>query len=653
MALPSTCDEKRLEENPVVRLYEVRKQRVHLRAEFRVELFKLWKDGKIDEMKELLDKHDLGIDQVGKEFINRLIAGFYQNGYPLHRRCEIEEIPDYEEKNPLVVSGVFSRRDGIKEGIKLDPEFKKKIFENYPQVSVEDAFINAGINPIDVGYQRIKVIKKSFDRNLEEEYDDSPVEATSDETDIAEITDEIVVQGHPYVAYFMKGEPRLSNEFFNETYLLVHVSLDEIFEAYELKGLIFDTKARVMIRATQLRWTPKNISDTKWSDRVITIQNNRRRLMEKAIKSWFTKIRDIYPTLPIDDRKRLCRWISELPVDMRRVYTTKYILELIGIPKSTYYQILNNEHYGESRKIKALQDDKDIKLVCSTMDYRGFAKGVRQIYMLMPLVTGRSFSINKIRRLMRKYGIRTHIRRPSRSRKAMKELIEKNKKANILLRRFRLHRPDEVRLVDVTYIDYGNELRAYGSASIDPATGKLICFVISENNDLELALKTLEEMDKVPAKPGAILHSDQGIVYFADDFQASVAERDLDQSMSRRGNCWDNAPQEAFFGHFKDESGYEKCTTLEELRDKAAEYMLYYNTERKIWERGRMTPVEYEAYLNAMSDDEFADYIAKEEIKYEKTKEESAKKAIKRAKEYHDDTLAALEERDETGKKRG
>ena len=121
--------------------------------------------------------------------------------------------------------------------------------------------------------------------------------------------------------------------------------------------------------------------------------------------------------------------------------------------------------------------------------------------------------------------------------------------------------------------------------------------------------------------------------------------------MSRRGNCWDNAPQEAFFGHFKDESGYEKCRTIEELKDKVNEYAVYYNEERKIWERGKLTPIEYEDWLNAMTDEEFQDYLAKEEEKYRKQKEESAEKAIRRAREYRDNTLAALEEKtDETGR---
>ena len=89
---------------------------------------------------------------------------------------------------------------------------------------------------------------------------------------------------------------------------------------------------------------------------------------------------------------------------------------------------------------------------------------------------------------------------------------------------------------------------------------------------------------------------------------------------------------------------------MKELRDPVTKYAVYYNEERKIWERGRMTPVEYEKWLCTMTEEEFAEYMSSEEERYRKKKEESAKKAIKRARDYREDTLAALEERNETGK---
>jgi transposase InsO family protein len=69
------------------------------------------------------------------------------------------------------------------------------------------------------------------------------------------------------------------------------------------------------------------------------------------------------------------------------------------------------------------------------------------------------------------------------------------------------------------------------------------------------------------------------------------------QSMSRKGNCTDNAPIESFFGHMKDELEYQHCKTLDELRRIIDAYMRYYNCERKQWQRKKMTPVAYRNHL--------------------------------------------------------
>ena len=79
----------------------------------------------------------------------------------------------------------------------------------------------------------------------------------------------------------------------------------------------------------------------------------------------------------------------------------------------------------------------------------------------------------------------------------------------------------------------------------------------------------------------------------------TIKKLNMIQSMSRRGNCIDNAPIESFFGHMKDELDYKPCKTFEELRLAVEEYMRYYNQERKQWERKKMTPVEYRNHLLA------------------------------------------------------
>ena len=102
--------------------------------------------------------------------------------------------------------------------------------------------------------------------------------------------------------------------------------------------------------------------------------------------------------------------------------------------------------------------------------------------------------------------------------------------------------------------------------------------------------------------------------------------------MSKRGNCWDNAPQESFFGHFKDEVDYSGCRMVEELSERVYEYMKYYNIERGQWTRNRMTPVQYERYLDSMDEAEFTIYMRTEKKKYKEMKARAAEKKAERIK---------------------
>lgn len=644
-------DVNELSRNPKV--YKVDERKITLTTDFRIELFKLWRDGDPEGVQRTLNENGLGVDKTGGGYLETLIASFKSGGYPVYKTAELELKTGFQEDNPLLLSGKYKRDERKRQGLSIDPVFEQWLFARYPEMSVEEGIKAAGLDPVDVGYNRIHRLKKTFEERAQRFYKNNSLsDSSGDATDDEDADDKYgdTVERNPYISDVRGDVINLSDAFYNESYLLASLGIDKLFDMYELERECFTRRNRIIIQSKLSRWEPVELADMPWTDHVLRIQRNRYYLLSRAVADGFETIKEALPVLQIEKRRDLANWIHKLPPDPQGFYTTKRILEKIGMSKSVYYELLNNEDYGMSVRRKETQDAADIEIIRQVIEYKGFAKGIRQIYMLMPHVTGKQFSIHRIRRLMKKYGIETVIRRPSKNRKAMKELIERNRKSNLLLRKFRLHRPNEVRLTDVTYLDYGKGKRAYGSASIDPATGRLICFVISRNNDLQLALDTLEEMDKYPAKRGAIFHSDQGILYLTDDFQAAVLERELDQSMSRRGNCWDNAPQEAFFGHFKDESGYEKCETLKELRDTAKRYAVYYNEERKIWERGRMTPVEYEAWLDSMSESEFQAYLEAEEEKYKKAKEESVKKAIKRAREYQEDTRAAMEERNETCK---
>lgn len=99
--------------------------------------------------------------------------------------------------------------------------------------------------------------------------------------------------------------------------------------------------------------------------------------------------------------------------------------------------------------------------------------------------------------------------------------------------------------------------------------------------------------------PEAILHSEQGFHYTHPVFQKEVKELGITQSMSRKGNCLDNASMESFFGHLKDELESRECATFQELQLKVDCYIDAYNNERYQWNLQKMTPAQYRSHLLA------------------------------------------------------
>ena len=635
--------EERLLGHPCV--YKVDRWKLTLTCGFRKKLYEAWKpEQSAAEIAVLLRENGLTPDLVGTDYHITLANGFKGSGYPIFNRTEASSVKDYEETNPIVLSGKFVRTEHGN-GIIISPKLREELLSKYPDISVEEGLRQAGIDPVDVGYQRINRIQKDLEREQKHIYHKQVDEfldySTDDFSDESGNISESNLEENPYIQDIRYDRIVLKDCFYNECYVLYPLGIGKILNIYEMEANAFTEKNKIAIGSRLFHWNKTGAEVEIVNEQTLRIQRARTQAINSLVKGGFDEISIAIKKMDIDSRRKLCRWISE---DITGYYTTAAVREMIGISKSTYYALLNDDNYGISIKRKSNQDNVDIEVIRQVLNYKGFEKGIRQVYMLMPKVTGEQFSIYRIRRLMNKYGIRTTIRRPSKNRKAMKELIARNKKANLLMRKFKLHRPNEVRLTDVTYLDYGDGLRAYGSASVDPVTGRLICFIISENNDLQLALDTLEAMDSYPAKSGAILHSDQGILYMTDDFQAAVVERELTQSMSRRGNCWDNAVQESFFGHFKDECHYENCKTFEELQKCIAEYSDYYNNERGMWDKGKMTPTEYEKYLTEMDDEAFLKYLASEEKKYLDMKEKAANKAVQNAKEYKAFIEEAMEE---------
>ena len=213
---------------------------------------------------------------------------------------------------------------------------------------------------------------------------------------------------------------------------------------------------------------------------------------------------------------------------------------------------------------------------------------------------GKIMNHKKIRRIKNEYGLKTKIRRKNPYKAMAKKTQEHSTCPNILDRKFDVLTPYEVYSTDITYLFYGKGKKAYLSAVKDLATKEIVGHYLSRNIDMELVFNTLAKTIEItPASSFEFLmmHSDQGFHYTNPSFRQKLKDLKITQSMSRKGNCLDNAPIESFFGHFKDELDYSNCDTFEELEKKVNAYIYDYNNNRYQWNLKKMTPVQYRDHL--------------------------------------------------------
>lgn len=266
--------------------------------------------------------------------------------------------------------------------------------------------------------------------------------------------------------------------------------------------------------------------------------------------------------------------------------------------RSGYYAWLKCE---TNRQLKEESDEQDAKLIREIFQENNAKVGALPIKMILENDYGVIMNHKKIRRLMKKFHLVTKIRRANPYKHMMKATQEHRTCDNLLNREFNQNDPGKVFLTDITYIYYGRGQKAYLSCVKDSTTKEIITYVISKTLEMEIAYQTLEQLKEAVEMfhPEAILHSDQGVHYTHPVFQEMVKQTGLRQSMSRRGNCWDNAPMESFFGHFKDIVDHKSCETYNELKDKVSDYIDRYNNERYQWGLMKMTPAQYRGHLLA------------------------------------------------------
>lgn len=279
------------------------------------------------------------------------------------------------------------------------------------------------------------------------------------------------------------------------------------------------------------------------------------------------------------------------------VLTATELCKIAKVSRSGYYRWIQAEGKREERE---QQDREDFEIILEAYQYRGYSKGARSIYMrLLHLKEPVIMNVKKIRRLMKKYNLYCPIRQANPYRRMAKALKTNNVADNLLKREFKKYGARKVLLTDITYIPYNGE-KCYLSTILDAFTKEILAYVLSETMEVDFVLETVNKLiDRhgISLSEETLVHSDQGCHYTSYSFIQILRDRKLRQSMSRKGNCWDNAPQESFFGHMKDEIDISKCREYKEVKSIIDDWMEYYNNDRYQWGLAKLSPCEYYKYI--------------------------------------------------------
>jgi putative transposase len=269
--------------------------------------------------------------------------------------------------------------------------------------------------------------------------------------------------------------------------------------------------------------------------------------------------------------------------ELRQQYPLAGLLKLAKLPRSTFYY--------QQNVLK--RDDKfqQLKLTIRSVfgrhkgryGYRRITSAVRQL--------GHQVNHKTVQRLMGVLGLKSLVR-PKRYRSFKGEVGQTA--PNELQRQFTAEAANQKWVTDVTEFNVGGE-KLYLSPVLDLYNGEIIAFETSKRPVFELVSSMLKKaLSRLGPDDKPMLHSDQGWQYRMPAYQRQLQERQLVQSMSRKGNCHDNAAMESFFGVLKSEFFYlNKFDSVDALRDGLADYIHYYNHDRIKLKLKGLSPVQY------------------------------------------------------------
>ncbi|WP_106425370.1 IS3 family transposase [Escherichia coli] len=259
------------------------------------------------------------------------------------------------------------------------------------------------------------------------------------------------------------------------------------------------------------------------------------------------------------------------------------LLKAAGLARSTLYYQLSLQ--------KTKDKYADVKQLIASIfhEHRG-CYGYRRIHCELQK-RGLKFSGKTVRKLMQQLGLKSPVRlKKYRSYRGNMGLAAEN----ILQRQFKAEAPCEKWVTNITEFRAGGQ-KLYLSPILDLFNGEIVAWETACRPTEELVKRMLNKgLESLAEGEKPLLHSDQGWHYRIKSYQSALADRGLVQSMSRKGNCLDNAVMENFFGHLKEEMYYRRdYRNVEELENAVNEYITYWNQKRIKLSLGGLSPVEY------------------------------------------------------------
>lgn len=289
--------------------------------------------------------------------------------------------------------------------------------------------------------------------------------------------------------------------------------------------------------------------------------------------------------------------IEETLQEEGNLLTVSDLCRCAFVSRSGYYRWISA---ADSRAQREERDRMDFELILEAYRFRGRDKGARGIHMrLLHLDEPVIMNVKKIRRLMKKYQLVCPIRKANPYRQMMKAIQTSHTADNIVDRKFTEAGPRTILLTDITYIPYKDGF-CYLSSVKDAVTRQCLAHVLSRSLEEDFVLETIEQLMRdhgLSMNAKTLIHSDQGAHYTSVRFIDLLKKKGLRQSMSRRGNCWDNAPKESFFGNMKDEIRINRDMSFEEIKAEIDDWIDYYNKDRYQWGLAKLSPDEFFEYL--------------------------------------------------------